>query len=786
MIAEINDRSELEDRASKIWLQDELAVAWAKAGDVKSALAAADEIERDAGRAETLCRIAIVLADTNEQAAREVVLKAAKAVESIPDLDLSPDLDLPKVMARITLASAQARVGDLPAAKRAIEAIRAISRGDANGQAILSQAQAGVATALANRGDLDEAADVALPLPEGGLWRNAFQVVLAREAARRGNLPVARQALSAIPSGLHWVSAAAEMAQAQARGGDREGARQTLRLTSKVLEGERNPALRLLELEAVAEAQARMGDQDEAARTIAVMAASGEPALIKAANLARSWAALGLSQRLAAAREEAARSFQKARDLAALSQAQLERGHILEEIAAAEAEGGDVEDALGWARRTPTLECKIRAMLGAAEGLVKRRQFLAMPPKSDDSHAAKAPKPIDKKHPGTSQFSDEKQKDSPPPRTEEEAVELLLRNNAEVRITRDDKRPGKPVVEVVMFGHWVSPARLKLMAALKDLKVLNLSMSSVGDVGVKELAPLKSLHSLNLSYTRVRDAGLKELAPLKSLQSLDLSFTGVSGVGLKELASLKDLQSLHLAGIPLTDVGLKEVASLKNLKELYLGPGYVTDTLLKELAPLRALQTLDLSRTKVTDAGLKELAPLRALQTLDLSRTKVTDAGLKELAPLQALQSLYLVETAVTDAGLKELASLKDLKLLHLFGTEVTDAGLKEVASLKNLKELYVTGRKVTDIGLRELASLRALRKLHLYEAKVTSAGLKELASLENLEVLELFGCTVTDEGLMELSPLRSLKELRLGGTMVTRAGIHELQKALPNCKING
>jgi hypothetical protein len=368
VIAGINDRSELQARVSKTWLQRRLAAAWARAGAVKSALAAAEEIEGDADRAETLCQIAIVLADTNEQAAREVVLKAAKAVESVPDVYPS------KPLAQVALAGAQARVGDLPAAKRGIEAIRASSRGDAGGQSILNQAQAGVATALANRGNLDEATDVARPLPVGGLWRDTFQVVLAREAARRGNLPVARQALSAISSGLHRVSAAAEIAQAQARGGDREAARQTLRLASKVLEGERNPTARLLELEAVAKAQARMGDRDEAARAIAIMDASGEPAPVKAAYLARSWAALGLSQRLAAARDEAARSFQKARDLAALSGDEQERSQILEEVAAAETEGGDVEDALGWARKTPSLVCKIRAMLGAAEGLFNRQR----------------------------------------------------------------------------------------------------------------------------------------------------------------------------------------------------------------------------------------------------------------------------------------------------------------------------------------------------------------------------------------------------------------------------
>jgi hypothetical protein len=47
---------------------------------------------------------------------------------------------------------------------------------------------------------------------------------------------------------------------------------------------------------------------------------------------------------------------------------------------------------------------------------------------------------------------------------------------------------------------------------------------------------------------------LKELAGFKSLQSLDLSGTSMTDVGLKELAGLKSLQTLDLN--PLTDKAL--------------------------------------------------------------------------------------------------------------------------------------------------------------------------------------------------------------------------------------
>src|SRR5437899_2450557 len=82
----------------------------------------------------------------------------------------------------------------------------------------------------------------------------------------------------------------------------------------------------------------------------------------------------------------------------------------------------------------------------------------------------------------------------------DEATAVKAVENLGGKVTRDDKRPGKPVIGV------------------------------------------------NLNSTGVTDAGLKELKDLKQLTSLDLTGTGVTGAGLKELADLKQFTSLSLAG----------------------------------------------------------------------------------------------------------------------------------------------------------------------------------------------------------------------------------------------
>jgi hypothetical protein len=103
-------------------------------------------------------------------------------------------------------------------------------------------------------------------------------------------------------------------------------------------------------------------------------------------------------------------------------------------------------------------------------------------------------------------------------------------------ITRDDERPGKPVVKVSLWGAEVTGTGLKQLTAFKNLTTLDLSCSSVTDTGLKELAALNNLTSLNLgAAVKVTDAGVMELAALKNLNTLNLRTTKVTDKAVQEL-----------------------------------------------------------------------------------------------------------------------------------------------------------------------------------------------------------------------------------------------------------
>src|SRR5262245_16800995 len=92
---------------------------------------------------------------------------------------------------------------------------------------------------------------------------------------------------------------------------------------------------------------------------------------------------------------------------------------------------------------------------------------------------------------------------------EDKAIAVVEKLKGE--ITRDDKKPGKPVVAVVLVGADVTDASLKELASLKNLAVLHLHKTKVTGAGLKDLGALKNLSELDLFGTKVTDEDMKEL-----------------------------------------------------------------------------------------------------------------------------------------------------------------------------------------------------------------------------------------------------------------------------------
>jgi len=159
------------------------------------------------------------------------------------------------------------------------------------------------------------------------------------------------------------------------------------------------------------------------------------------------------------------------------------------------------------------------------------------------------------------------------------ALVALQAVGAEIKLDFRDR-----VVNVDMKGTELSDETAVHLAALTDVRTLNLSETNITDKGVKHIARMKNLRSLFLYGVNITDAGLVHLAGLARLEKLCLDETRVSDEGTTHLKGLVDLESLHLRSrLPISDTSLPILESLKNLTELKIAGTKVTPAGLERL-----------------------------------------------------------------------------------------------------------------------------------------------------------------------------------------------------------
>jgi len=150
------------------------------------------------------------------------------------------------------------------------------------------------------------------------------------------------------------------------------------------------------------------------------------------------------------------------------------------------------------------------------------------------------------------------------------------------------------------------------VAKLSRLRYLDLEGSSITDSGLYELRhALRDVRALNLSRTSVTNDGLTYLGYACELQHLDLSNTQVTSQGCQKLKHLTRLSSLSLQGTQIADGDLVHLQDLSELEDL------------------------DLAYTKITDAGIAQfdLKKLPHLSELNIAGTDVTREAAAKFDP---------------------------------------------------------------------------------------------------------------------------------------------------------
>jgi hypothetical protein len=115
--------------------------------------------------------------------------------------------------------------------------------------------------------------------------------------------------------------------------------------------------------------------------------------------------------------------------------------------------------------------------------------------------------------------------------------------------TTDEKLEKQRVIRTTM--HWLSDDEVAQVAALPNLKNLEILQTAIGRRGIAAIATLRQIEVLNITSRRgnVDDEDVGRLATLSNLTELTFDAPHLSDRGLLQLGSLKQLKSLIVIGI---------------------------------------------------------------------------------------------------------------------------------------------------------------------------------------------------------------------------------------------
>ncbi len=110
----------------------------------------------------------------------------------------------------------------------------------------------------------------------------------------------------------------------------------------------------------------------------------------------------------------------------------------------------------------------------------------------------------------------------------------------------------------------------------KDLRILNLSNSRIGDGDCQYILTAGGLRSLDISCTNVGDSGLLALRGLKSLRKLNLHHTKVTSDSAEAIAGFSNLRILVISGNGINEDELREIVSRSTVEFVCVDRKYMT------------------------------------------------------------------------------------------------------------------------------------------------------------------------------------------------------------------
>jgi hypothetical protein len=357
----------------------------------------------------------------------------------------------------------------------------------------------------------------------------------------------------------------------------------------------------------------------------------------------------------------------------------------------------------------------------------------------------------------------------------------------------------------------VTDDHLAAIGRLSRLEHLNLSGTSVTDVGVGHLRGCEQLRTVNLAWTATGDGALRALAGTPHLHSFE-SGVGVTDDGIAllhdwpvfkawrggderlELLAWDAAPNFLVLRGPFTDRGLARLRGLDGLFALNIADARlaITAGCLDTLSELPHLARLSV---EATDAWMPGLARLPHLRFVSIQDTPARDEAWMELARSPTIEQIWAGHcSGLGDTGFRALGRMPRLRGLsvscrhvsddalaalpdfpavrELMPIDVPDAGYRHIGRCHQLESLILMYcRETTDAATEQIAGLSKLAHYYNSYTTVTDRTPAMLSAMESLERITFDACHgLTDAGVAALARLPRLRELRVSGRGLTAA----------------
>lgn len=190
---------------------------------------------------------------------------------------------------------------------------------------------------------------------------------------------------------------------------------------------------------------------------------------------------------------------------------------------------------------------------------------------------------------------------------------------------------------------------------LKKPTSLDFSDANNGDAEASIIGKWTFLRGINLSGTSITDIGLRRLAGLQLGETLALSDTAISGEALGDFAK-KPLGSVSVQRCRLSPAGWQRLAEVGATSNWFLEGSNVNDASLAEIiARHPEIERIQASGPGLTDTSAEGIARLPGLKSVLLSGTQMTDRGAGKFEAAKHLTQLDITNSNVSSTAVERL-----------------------------------------------------------------------------------------------------------------------------------